>query len=356
MSKTEIETLIAQVEAVSGSVRDRVRRLTGAAEVVAAKGHKLEAYQLCQKALAIGSGDSESLVRVRRATSRLTPSYHISMMNDTHRNLAWNRALTRAISPGMRAFEIGTGAGLLTLAAARAGAQVYSCEDDPVIAAVAREILARNKLTSRVTIFEKRSQQVDPDVDLGGPAEFLFCDIFSNSLLGFNPLPALVDARRRLVVPDARSVPKAGAIRIAFANWQEYSRFCQIETSLEFDVAAMTAFIPEAFSLPIDESGLVLLSEGSDAFRFDFTATEQPAADEAILALKASETGVVNGIVQWIRLELDNETALEPRPEAGGTSFENVLFYPFPTELHVQRGDIISVHIAHDGRRLTIWV
>jgi len=356
MSKTEIETMIAKVEAATGSIRDRVRRLTGVAEVIAAKGYKVEAYQLCRKALAIDEGNSEALVRVRRVNARLTPSYHISMMNDTRRNLAWDKALANAVRPGMRAFEIGTGAGLLTLAAARAGAHIYTCEDDPVIAAVAREIVARNDLTSRVTILEKRSQQVDPDVDLGGPADLLFCDIFSNSLLGFNPLPALVDARRRLVTTQARSVPQAGIIRVALANWQEYARFCQIEFSIGFDVTAMAAFVPEAIPLPIDEPGLAVLSEGGDAFRFDFAARDQPATDEAIIELSASEDGEINGIVQWIRLELDDETAIEPRPEAGGISFENLLFYPLPHERSVQRGDVVSVHTSHDGRRLTIWV
>lgn len=53
MSRAEIETLITQVEAASDSAQDRVPRLIGAAELIAAKGYPLEAYELCRKALAI---------------------------------------------------------------------------------------------------------------------------------------------------------------------------------------------------------------------------------------------------------------------------------------------------------------
>jgi protein arginine N-methyltransferase 7 len=97
------------------------------------------------------------------------------MMNDTRRNATWERALTRAISPGMRALEIGTGAGVFALIAARAGAKVYICEDDPVIAAIARDSVELNGLKDRITIIERRSQQIDPDADLGRKRKITLC-------------------------------------------------------------------------------------------------------------------------------------------------------------------------------------
>ena len=356
MTRTEIEALIKQVEAVGGSERDRLRRLIGLAEVFTGKGFKIEAYQLCQKVLASEAGDSEVFIRVRRVLARLIPSYHISMMNDARRNGAWERALTRAIRPGMRALEVGTGAGLLALMAARAGARVYTCEDDPVIAAIARQMIGVNGLSDRVTIIEQRSQHLDPGVDLGGPADLIFCDIFTDSLLGFEPLATLVDARRRLVKPEAASLPRAGSIWVAAANWQEYTRLCHIERSMGFDMTPMAAFVPDAFRLRIDDPGLTLFSEGREAFRFDFTALDQPAAGELIVPLEADRNGVVNGIVQWIRLDLDDETMLEARPHGGSLSFSSPLFYPLLSEIPVQRSDVVSVQVNHDGRRLTVWV
>ena len=352
---TEIETLIAQVEATSGSRRDRARRLIGLGEMIAEKGLKTEAYELCRKALAMEPGDSELLVCVRRVLARLIPSYHVSMMNDTRRNSAWERALTRAIRPGMRALEIGTGAGILALIAARAGAYVYTCEDDPVIAAIAREIVVLNGLTDRITIIEQRSQHIDPAADLGGPADLLFCDIFTDSLLGFEPLATLVDARRRLLTPGAPSLPSAGSIRVALANWEEYSRLCHIDRSVGFNLAPMMAFVPEAFRLPIIDPSLALMSDARNAFQFDFTARMQPKADEAIVPLKANRHGQVNGIVQWIRLELDHEAVLEARPNAGFISFSSPLFYPLVRDISVRIDDIICVNAKHDGRRLTVW-
>lgn len=122
-----------------------------------------------------------------------------------------------------------------------------------------------------------------------------------------------------------------------------------------FDVSPMAAFVPEAFPLQATDTSLAVLSDGNDAFRFDFTARVQPAADEAIINLTANRDGEVNGIVQWIRLELDEETALETPPEAESVSFTNLLFYPLLRKVRVRSCDVVSVHVGHDGRRLTIW-
>jgi hypothetical protein len=50
-----------------------------------------------------------------------------------------------------------------------------------------------NGLSDRVIIIEHRSQHLDPGVDLGGPADLIFCDIFTDRLLGFEPLATRVD-------------------------------------------------------------------------------------------------------------------------------------------------------------------
>mmetsp|Transcript_23377 Transcript_23377/g.52736 ORF Transcript_23377/g.52736 Transcript_23377/m.52736 type:complete len:130 (-) Transcript_23377:39-428(-) len=80
--------------------------------------------------------------------------WHFAMMNDRPRNAAYFRALQRVIFPGQSVvLDIGSGtSALLAMMAARLGARrVYTVEANPVLAAMAAETLARNRLDRRVT-------------------------------------------------------------------------------------------------------------------------------------------------------------------------------------------------------------
>jgi type II protein arginine methyltransferase len=330
--------------------------LIGLAEVVASKKQPFRAFELCRKALAIGAGDAEVTVRARRLMSSLVRGYHVPMMNDARRNAAWNKALSRSIHPRTRALEIGTGGGMLALMTARAGAEkVTTCERDPILARVAREIVGRNGFADRIDVIAKPSAKLVPGEDIQEPADLLFCDIFGDSLLDLEPLAALVDARRRLTTPDAVVVPAAGALRLALAHWESYSIFARVDHAAGFDLTPFADFVPASIRVPIGDRALLLRSPDVEVLRFHFAAFSQPLQGRTELALAASDDAVVNGVVHWIRLELDADTILEARPEPGASFFSCPHFWPLSAPISMRRGDILRVGVAHDEKRLTIW-
>src|SRR6266567_942463 len=94
---------------------------------------------------------------LRSAYRDVVPAWHFAMMDDKPRNTAYRAAIARAV-PGKRVLEIGTGAGLLAMMAARAGAStVTTCERVGLIADRARDIVALNGLATRVKVIGKSS-------------------------------------------------------------------------------------------------------------------------------------------------------------------------------------------------------
>jgi hypothetical protein len=200
----------------------------------------------------------------------------------------------------------------------------------------------------------KTSQDLIPGVDLERPADLLFCDIFADNLLGFDPLTALADARNRLLAPGAPVVPNAGAIKLALGKWDGCATECRTTHAAGFDISAFSQLARPSLSVAIGDPGFSLRSEGVDAFRFDFALPSHPASGSMELVLTAEQDGIVDGVVQWIRLELDSETALESRPEPGAAFFSSTQFCPFPQSVEMRRGDEIRIVATYLGKRLSI--
>ncbi len=75
--------------------------------------------------------------------------------------------LEQEVRPGMRVLDLGTGSGILAIAAAKLGAgAVLALDTDPVAVAAARENAQRNGVAEAVTIAEGSLTQATDDYDL----------------------------------------------------------------------------------------------------------------------------------------------------------------------------------------------
>jgi type II protein arginine methyltransferase len=351
-----IDALIATFEHALEGRPGYAVGLIGLAELVAGKHEPVKAYQLARKALEAAPDDAELVVRARQLLHGLAPGYHVPLMNNAARNAAWDAALRRAIGPQTRALEIGTGAGMLALMAARAGARkVTTCERSPLLALLAAEIAERNGYADRIEVIAKPSDRLEMGVDLDAPADLLFCDIFGDNLFDFGPLAAVADARRRLCRPDARVVPAACSVRVALADFERYGVVGRIETAAGFDLTPFANFAPARLPTAVGEPGLTLLSAPEDLFGFDLAAPDLPQSGRREVTLVASADAVATGVVHWLRLQLDEETVLEARPAPGAASYARPRFWPFASPKAVRRGEPFRVAAAHTATSLSIW-
>lgn len=345
---------VALLSALLPKASDDPRALIAIARHMIAAGDRQRALALAEQVYAMTGGKGEAGVTAAEILSDGVFSWHFVIPRDRARNDAYEQALLRAIRPGCRVLEIGTGTGLLAMMAARAGATVVTCEADPAIASAARDVIAANGYADRVTVVNAHSTTLDPNRDMGGLADILVSEIVSNDLLSEGVLAAHEDAVARLLAPGGVVIPPRGTIRVALARDLRKSAPRLSEAS-GFDLSAFNRLAAPNEMIRVGMDQVALCSDPVDLFSFDF-ATADPRKPERREFDIASQGGRVDGIVQWIALEMDAVGRYENRPESGTASCWGALLWRFPQPLETRAGEPIAVGGAHERDRVRLWV
>lgn len=336
--------------ALSGSVAKLVR--LGCALVGSGQGDK--AVAIVERMIEDHPGDRLWREVGQAILSHKVPDFHRSMLADGPRNQAYESAIRASVRPGDVVLDIGAGSGLLAMMAARAGAaRVVACEADPLLAATAREIVKRNGYADVVEIIAERSTKLECSGALAVGADLIVSEVFSHTLLGEGAIETLNHAMKTLARPGARIVPCSASIQVALAEYRGENP-PPIGDVAGFDLGLFGRHAPRAISVPLKSRKLRLRSAAQPLFDFDFTRGEAPAEQRRKLEL-TSRGGRVDGIVQWIRLQLADEIAFENSPGPDRWCHWPCVLYPFDSPLETAEGDQVPVEAWHDEVRLRIW-
>lgn len=316
-------------------------------------GQLAKAFELWEEVLRVAPERSAEAEAARQAMIGSVPDWHARMMNDRTRARAYDAAIRRAVTPTSRVFEIGTGAGLLAMMAARAGArEVVTCEFNPAVAEVAREIIARNGFADRITVLTKHSGSVTIE-ELGGRADILLSEIVDDSILGEGVLPAHEAAIRDLLKPGGTVIPAWGIIRAALVD-TDMADASYLDHVDGFDVRAFRKLINHSNKISSNDPHIRLASDAIDLFRFDLADPAASLAATTTVSLTASG-GPINAVARWIALQLDDETRYENCPNAGFRACWEIPLFPLADPVDLAAGTPFAVHASHNRSRVTLW-
>ncbi|QID18604.1 tetratricopeptide repeat protein [Nitrogeniibacter mangrovi] len=314
-----------------------------------------EAIALCDQALAANPDSLTAKLGKSWLIDKIVPNWHVPMMNEQARNNAYFEGMKTYVRPDTQVFEIGAGSGLLSMMAARLGARnVVTCEGAPLIARTAQQIVADNGFGDTVTVLAKPSFEVQLGSELPELADVLVHEIFSSGLIEEHVLPAMEDAKRRLLKPGAAIVPATASLMIALVGGEGFARYFHVKDPFGFDIRRFNAITPK--KLPVFRADLhpELLSDDVEAFHFDFVNDDTYPAEQKVLEVSATAAGTCYGVIQWIRLNMDGTTVYENHPrDALPVSGWQHMFYRFDTPLELTPGQTLRLMAAHD--RATPW-
>ena len=165
-------------------------------------GRLVDALEAMNHALQLNPALPGAPLSRQRLYNSAVPGWHFSMMNDKGRNEAFQLAIERALrgKKNVQVLDLGSGAGLLAMMAARAGAErVTAVDATPLLAEMARNIIARNGFQDRITVHTKWSLDltVGEKGDLEAPADLVVSEVVNTGLIGEGMLKSYNDLWKR---------------------------------------------------------------------------------------------------------------------------------------------------------------
>ncbi|MFT5390090.1 MAG: hypothetical protein ACI8PT_000273 [Gammaproteobacteria bacterium] len=277
---------------------------------------------------------------------------HTRMLNDYERTDQFIAGLDDSVKIGDVVLDIGTGTGVLSIAAARAGARhVYAVEASS-IGPCAKAVFEANGLSERITLVPGWSTSVE----LPEQADVLVTETIGNEPLGERLLEIVLDARQRLLKPGATILPSrlrimALALSVPDSILAEYTFVpsCVEDWKTRYNIdftplVEAAARVPHSFYVkPHRAQTWSALAEPMILSEINLS-TVDTLRIESTVTVPASQAGRLSGIMVYSDIELGEGRWLSRHPAAAGElcSWRSPI-WPVAEPLTLAEGDAISV-------------
>ena len=311
-----------------------------------------EALAVIKSAVERMPEDEDLQFALRMHMSGMIPAWHIPMINDEERNLAYDLALKRAVKPTDVVLEVGTGSALVAMMAARAGARlVVTCEAVPILAEVAKETVARNGYADRIRVISKRSTQVKLGEDLPERADIFVSELVNVGMLAPNMLPIIQHTRTNFCKPDARIIPESAVVWGALIQCDHLANINPVRKIEGFDMTAFDIFRTPGYSqIDLAADPHRMLSDRFRALDFDFR-TAMKEVDLKPLTVTANAAGTCHGVAFWFDLMMDAETVYRSESRNRTNHWKQAVSF-FAEPVTVAPGDRLDIAAGYDATQI----
>jgi type I protein arginine methyltransferase len=252
---------------------------------------------------------------VRRPASYNVTSYG-DMITDAARMNPYAQALAATVRPGCTVLDIGAGTGIFSLLACKFGAgRVHAVEPADAIG-VARAMAAANGVADRITFHHALSSAVE----LPERADVMVSDLRGVLPLFQHHIPAIVDARSRLLAPDGALIPRRDTLWAALVNDERsYRPYAEpwLTNTFDLDLRAGHALAVNTWR-KVNAKAEHLLTPAQHWATLDYATITSPHVTGEV-AWTVEREGTAHGLVIWFDTELADGIG-SPTPQGGRNS------------------------------------
>lgn len=274
---------------------------------------------------------------------------HRIMLRDAPRCEAFREGLEEVIKPGMKVLDVGSGSGLLSLLAARAGAEkVYGFEKSKIIH-VARQLVAANGFEDRIELLEGPADELE----LPEKVDLVVSEFLGGMGIDEDMLAMVLRARDRWLAPGGLMMPHRLFVWIA-PGWDErYHESVDLwrrnpyGVDLSLIAELQTKEMTGARNHIREEHLLARPALAWDIDLATFPADEAARPFTASLEFELEKAGRMNGLMGWFEAPLSEKIVLTNRPGAPDTHWGRYVF-PLGETQDVEAGTEVRARIQFE--------
>ncbi len=276
---------------------------------------------------------------------------HAIYVGDTRRLAALTHAIEETVRPGDVVLDLGTGTGILSVLAMRAGAaRVYAIESGAIIE-LAREVARTNGFQDRIVFLRGHSTQVE----LPERVDAVVGDMIGRFGFDYGLLEAHCDLRARFLKPSSRVIPIWVDVQImaieSVEAWESVELWGRSPAGVDLRPVRAIATNVE---YPYRVRKKHLLSRVATLARLEIaTAEEEPIRSE--VCLEVERAGTFHGLAGGFRAQLSPNVEITNSPLSDERLDRANTYFPVDRPVEVEPGDLIQlgIHIVPRSRAVT---
>lgn len=344
-------------------------------------GFRDEAAGYFHKAVKLNPDFADAKENFYRVANWLVERWHFIMLNDAKRNLTYLKAIENAVCSGCKSvLDIGTGTGILSMFAKKAGASsVFACELSKTMYELACDVVAANNMDSDIKLLHLKSLDIEIPKHIPERVSLVVTETVDAGLFGEGIVESLIHAWEHLllqpkpknqdvntkdygqVIPasaivfgmaveckEIRRHHRVGAQEVAGVHLPHSVKFFSPTYAFAGSEETVEPYTTEKLSrIP---GGYVPLTEPFQIMTVDFNNLQELKSFAHRKSWKLSqpviEGGMLDAIVVWFVLQLDDEHALSTSPSEE-TCWEQAV-YPVQglPDYSVKAGDTVMMEVC----------
>jgi enediyne biosynthesis protein CalE3 len=276
--------------------------------------------------------------------------YHRGLLADETRTRTYREAIRAVVKPGDVVLDLGSGSGILSFFACEAGAARVYAIDHSHMADVASFLSRHLGFSDRITVLHAESSRVKlPEL-----ADVLVTETMGVSGFDEGILAHVLDARARLLRPEAAIVPRRLALGVAPVDIaDDYQTLVGWWSQPHYglDLAPLRVFASNVMHLVhIDTSAH--LAQGADVIAVDLAAFDSRVVHGRTTYL-AERPGTLHGFATWFTASLAPNLSIDNRERK--SSHWSQGFLPLERPIPLKRGARIELEVETDDGTMWRW-